>query len=76
MMVSALKPNFFCNAFKRRGRSEGFHVDHPTRGPGFQRAVPASIRRWLGLDVAIGRHFLLSTASLNVLVYEHSRSDP
>jgi broad specificity phosphatase PhoE len=32
--------------------------------------------RWLGLDAAIGRCFLLSTASLSALSYEHNLSQP
>lgn len=32
--------------------------------------------RWLGLDVAGGVHFLLGTASLSVLGYEHDVSEP
>jgi probable phosphoglycerate mutase len=32
--------------------------------------------RWLGLEVASGRFFLLSTASLSALSYEHDLSQP
>ncbi len=32
--------------------------------------------RWLGLDPGAGRYFLLGTASLSALGYEHNRSQP
>jgi probable phosphoglycerate mutase len=32
--------------------------------------------RWLGSEPGAGRHFLLSTASLSALGYEHNRSQP
>jgi broad specificity phosphatase PhoE len=32
--------------------------------------------RWFGLEPGAGKHYLLSTASLSVLGYEHARSTP
>jgi probable phosphoglycerate mutase len=32
--------------------------------------------RWLGLDAGAGRYFLLGTASLSAVGYEHNQSDP
>jgi broad specificity phosphatase PhoE len=32
--------------------------------------------RWLGLDPGAGKYFLLGTASLSAVGYEHDRSDP
>jgi broad specificity phosphatase PhoE len=32
--------------------------------------------RWLGLEPAKGKYFLLGTASLSALGYEHDRSEP
>jgi broad specificity phosphatase PhoE len=32
--------------------------------------------RWLGLNLSMGEYFLLSTASLSALSYEHNLSQP
>ena len=32
--------------------------------------------RWLGLPVTVGRYFLLTTASLSILSYEHTLQEP
>jgi len=32
--------------------------------------------RWLGLDVSFGRYFVLGTATLSVLGYEHDKDEP
>ena len=32
--------------------------------------------RWIAFEPSAGRYFLLSTASLSALGYEHSRSEP
>ncbi|HEY4416439.1 MAG TPA: histidine phosphatase family protein [Verrucomicrobiae bacterium] len=34
------------------------------------------VTRWLGLELTAGKNFLLTTASLSMLSYEHDRSQP
>jgi len=37
---------------------------------------PDLLARWLGLEPEAGRYFLLGTASLSAVGYEHDRSEP
>ena len=49
--------------------------DGPCLVFGHGHALRGLAVRWLGLTVTDGRHFLLDTATLSVLGYEHDERD-
>jgi probable phosphoglycerate mutase len=71
------------------GESPQQVADRADRVVGRLRSIPANVllfssghflrvlaARWLGLEPGAGRFFLLSTASLSAVGYEHNRSQP
>src|SRR6516165_2856622 len=65
-------------------RSAEIHAERPDWQlfrdgcPGGESPEQVRVRaaHWLGLEAGAGRYFLLSTASLSALGYEHNRSQP
>lgn len=64
--ISARADRFIARLRGRRGNIALFSHGH------FGRVLGA---RWIGLSVALAQRFLLGTASLSVLCYEHERTD-